>query len=30
LGGKRTAEGYIDGENKVGRILMELAGWRDQ
>jgi predicted NAD-dependent protein-ADP-ribosyltransferase YbiA (DUF1768 family) len=30
LGGKRTAEGFIDGENKVGRILMELAGWRDQ
>jgi len=28
LGGKRTAEGYIDGENKVGKILMELAGWR--
>jgi predicted NAD-dependent protein-ADP-ribosyltransferase YbiA (DUF1768 family) len=28
LGGKRTAEGYIDGENKVGNILMELAGWR--
>ena len=29
LGGKRTAEGLIDGENKVGRILMELAGYRD-
>jgi predicted NAD-dependent protein-ADP-ribosyltransferase YbiA (DUF1768 family) len=28
LGGKRTSEGYIDGENKVGKILMELAGWR--
>ena len=28
LGGKRTAEGYIDGENKVGKMLMELAGWR--
>jgi predicted NAD-dependent protein-ADP-ribosyltransferase YbiA (DUF1768 family) len=28
LGGKRTPEGYIDGENKVGKILMELAGWR--
>ena len=29
LGGKRTAEGLIDGENKVGRILMELAGFRE-
>ena len=28
LGGKRTPEGLIDGENKVGRILMELAGFR--
>jgi predicted NAD-dependent protein-ADP-ribosyltransferase YbiA (DUF1768 family) len=28
LGGKRTSEGYIDGENKVGKILMELAGFR--
>jgi len=28
LGGKRTGEGFIDGENKIGRILMELAGWR--
>jgi predicted NAD-dependent protein-ADP-ribosyltransferase YbiA (DUF1768 family) len=28
LGGKRTSEGYIDGENKVGKILMELGGWR--
>ena len=28
LGGKRTSEGYIDGENKVGKILMELAGWK--
>jgi predicted NAD-dependent protein-ADP-ribosyltransferase YbiA (DUF1768 family) len=27
LGGKRSTDGYIDGENKVGRILMELAGW---
>jgi predicted NAD-dependent protein-ADP-ribosyltransferase YbiA (DUF1768 family) len=27
LGGKRTSDGYIDGENKVGRILMELGGW---
>ena len=29
LGGKRTPEGLIDGENKVGRILMELAGFRE-
>jgi predicted NAD-dependent protein-ADP-ribosyltransferase YbiA (DUF1768 family) len=28
LGGKRTSEGFIDGENKIGRILMELAGFR--
>ena len=28
LGGKRTSEGYIDGENKVGKILMELSGFR--
>ena len=28
LGGKRTADGTIDGENKVGRILMELAGFK--
>jgi len=28
LGGKRTSEGYIDGENKVGKILMNLGGWR--
>jgi predicted NAD-dependent protein-ADP-ribosyltransferase YbiA (DUF1768 family) len=28
LGGKRTPDGSIDGENKVGKILMELAGWR--
>jgi predicted NAD-dependent protein-ADP-ribosyltransferase YbiA (DUF1768 family) len=27
LGGRRTEKGFIDGENKVGKILMELAGW---
>jgi predicted NAD-dependent protein-ADP-ribosyltransferase YbiA (DUF1768 family) len=27
LGGKRTDKGFIDGDNKVGKILMELAGW---
>ena len=25
LGGKRIASGTIDGENKVGKILMKLA-----
>jgi predicted NAD-dependent protein-ADP-ribosyltransferase YbiA (DUF1768 family) len=24
-GGKRTAEGFLEGENKVGKFLMELA-----
>ena len=28
LGGKRAADETIDGENKVGRILMQLAGFR--
>jgi hypothetical protein len=28
LGGKRTAMGLIDGENKVGKILMKLANFR--
>jgi len=28
LGAKRTSEGYIDGDNKVGKILMELGGWK--
>jgi len=28
LGGKRKENGTIDGENKVGKILMELAGYR--
>jgi predicted NAD-dependent protein-ADP-ribosyltransferase YbiA (DUF1768 family) len=28
LGGKRTADGTIDGENKVGMILMRLAKFR--
>ena len=28
LGGKRKEDGTIDGENKVGKILMELAGYR--
>jgi predicted NAD-dependent protein-ADP-ribosyltransferase YbiA (DUF1768 family) len=28
LGGKRTGAGLIDGENKVGKILMRLAGFR--
>ena len=27
LGGVRRADGTIEGENKVGRILMELAGY---
>lgn len=27
LGGKRTMEGLIDGANKVGKILMELANF---
>lgn len=27
LGGKRTLEGLIDGANKVGKILMELANF---
>jgi predicted NAD-dependent protein-ADP-ribosyltransferase YbiA (DUF1768 family) len=30
LGGvRRPPEGYIDGENKVGKIIMRLAGFRD-
>jgi predicted NAD-dependent protein-ADP-ribosyltransferase YbiA (DUF1768 family) len=28
LGGKRTGDGTLDGENKVGTILMRLAGYR--
>jgi predicted NAD-dependent protein-ADP-ribosyltransferase YbiA (DUF1768 family) len=28
LGAKRTSAGIIEGENKVGKILMELAGFR--
>ena len=28
LGGKRTAMGLIDGENKVGKILMKLAKFK--
>jgi predicted NAD-dependent protein-ADP-ribosyltransferase YbiA (DUF1768 family) len=28
LGGKRTATGLIDGENKVGEILMKLAKFK--
>jgi predicted NAD-dependent protein-ADP-ribosyltransferase YbiA (DUF1768 family) len=27
LGGVRRADGRIDGENKVGKIIMELAGF---
>jgi hypothetical protein len=27
LGGKRTAQGYIDGKNLMGKIIMELAGF---
>ena len=26
-GGKRTAEGYIEGENKIGKAIMEVAGF---
>jgi hypothetical protein len=29
LGGKRKADGTIDGENKVGKIIMRLAKFRD-
>jgi predicted NAD-dependent protein-ADP-ribosyltransferase YbiA (DUF1768 family) len=28
LGGKRTGDGALDGENKVGNLLMKLAGYR--
>lgn len=28
LGGKRAGDGTLDGENKVGTILMRLAGYR--
>jgi hypothetical protein len=28
LGGKRTGDGTLDGENKVGTLLMRLAGYR--
>jgi predicted NAD-dependent protein-ADP-ribosyltransferase YbiA (DUF1768 family) len=28
LGGKRKADKTIDGENKVGKMIMELAGYR--
>jgi predicted NAD-dependent protein-ADP-ribosyltransferase YbiA (DUF1768 family) len=28
LGGKRSADGTIDGDNKVGKIIMRLAGYR--
>jgi predicted NAD-dependent protein-ADP-ribosyltransferase YbiA (DUF1768 family) len=28
LGGKRLADGTIDGDNKVGKIIMKLAGYR--
>jgi hypothetical protein len=28
LGGIRDATGKIDGENKVGRMIMELAGFK--
>ena len=27
LGGKRMPDGHIEGENKVGRILMRLGGY---
>ena len=30
LGGKRTAQGYIDGKNLMGKIIMELAGFSNQ
>ena len=26
-GGKRTAEGYLEGENKIGKAMMEVAGF---
>ena len=29
LGGKRKADGTIDGENKVGKIIMTLAKFRE-
>ena len=28
LGGKRSETGTINGENKVGRFIMELAGFK--
>ncbi len=29
LGGKRTAQGYIDGKNLIGKMIMELAGFKN-
>jgi len=26
-GGKRTQEGYLEGENKLGKAMMEIAGF---
>ena len=26
-GGKRTKEGYLEGENKVGKAIMKVAGF---
>ena len=26
-GGKRTQEGYLEGENKLGKAMMEVAGF---
>jgi predicted NAD-dependent protein-ADP-ribosyltransferase YbiA (DUF1768 family) len=26
-GGKRTQEGYLEGENKLGKAMMEIAGY---
>ena len=27
-GGKRTREGYLEGENKLGKMIMEVAGFK--
>jgi hypothetical protein len=26
-GGKRTKEGYLEGENKLGKMIMKVAGF---